>query len=345
MKSIWYLGGNASSYEGKLSYYGIRQSLSARSAEPLEFTYLDGQSTYLSPTVVNQINDSADLLLIGNGGFIKDEQELGLKYNINADNANSISVPVVGLSIEDHNKFDGEHWTALEQFIARANLFSVATSDTLDGISSHCSGASGVVVVPDAAIFITPYAFAHDIFNTSKLKIGVSWGSNDLTILRSVAETLISFYDVKLYLIEQEYPSEASEINRNNVFSQISVDRYSLIHRDLYNELYPPYDSSAPLLVNVCRQMDLIIGSSPQLAMMAIGQEVPFLGVGSDKYLQNLLSDTGLGFYTPLTQKDVMKEFEVLYGNMDSCSTAMSIAKTQFQYANELFVDNILSLI
>ena len=345
MKSIWYLGGNANSYDGKLSYYGIKQVLSARSGEPLEFTYVDGQSTYLSPTVIGQINNSADLLLVGNGGFIKDEKELGLKYNINAENANSINVPIVGLSIEDHNKFDGEHWDMLEQFITSANLFSVATSDTLDDIGKHCDSANSVVVVPDAAIFINPYTFTHDIFNTDKLKVGVSWGNGELDVLGGLAKSLVDFYNVKLYLIEQEYPTEASATNKNNVFAQLDTDRYALVHNDLYNELYPPYDSSAPLLVDVCRQMDLIIGSSAQLAMMAIGQEVPFLGVGSDKYLQNLLSDTGLGFYAPLVQKDIMKEFEVLYGNMDSCSAIMAAAKAQFQYANELFVDNILSLI
>jgi hypothetical protein len=347
MKSIWYLGGNANSYEGKLSYYGIKQVLTARSVEPLEFTYVDGQSTYLSPTVVAQINDAADLLLVGNGGFIKDEQDLGLRYNINSDNANSIEVPVVGLSIEDHNHFAGDHWTALDDFIARANLFSVATSNSLHELGQHCSSISNVTVVPDAAIFISPYTFTHSIFDTDKLKVGFNWGSNRLDTLNTLSQNIVDFYDIKLYLIEQEYESPAGvqAINRSNVFAQLDSERYSLIQLDLYNELYPPYDSSAPLLVDVCRQMDLIIGCSPQLAMMSIGQGIPFLGVGDDRYLQNLLSDAALGFHSPLVLKDIMQEFETLYGNMASCSSMMATAKSQFQYANELFVDNILSLI
>src|SRR3990167_8859523 len=227
MKSIWYLGGNANSYEGKLSYYGIKQVMAARSVGPLEFTYIDGQSTYLSPTVVAQINDAADILLVGNGGFIKDEHELGLKYNINTDNANSISVPVVGLSIEDQNHFDGDHWSAIQDFITRANLFSVATSETLDDLNRHCTNAGNVTVVPDAAIFINPYTFIHDIFDTDKLKVGVNWGSNNLDTLGVLAKTLVDFYNVKLYLIEQEYENTAGAraINRNNVFNQLDQER------------------------------------------------------------------------------------------------------------------------
>jgi len=350
-KSIWYLGGSAQSYDGRLGQYAVIEMMKARSKEPLDFTYIDGQSTYLSPTIIDQINASADLLIVGNGGFIKNNEAQGLVYNISLQNIWQIKVPIVGFSIEDFNKyndFSPEMHKALKAFLNKAKLFSVGYSSTLDQLDKQGFDTEKISVVPDPTIFMKAAPVTDKIFDSGALKIGVNWDNQDFKALYGAVRNLTSHYGGKIYLVEHDTETELNKWNklhtRNIIADDLSECKYSILYKDLYNELYPPSDHSAPLMADVYRKMDLIIGSCPYSAMLALGQNVPFIGISQGKYLQHFTLDAQMECLRYVDEDMIMRGVDEVISNPQATKEKLESTKAQFQYSTEWFIDQILVL-
>lgn len=350
-KSIWYLGGSANSYDGQIGRYAVQELMRAKSKKALYFTFLDGQNTYLSPTIIDQINKSADLLIVGNGGFIQDREAYGLLYNINECNVRDITVPVVGFSIEDFTKYpnaDHKMWKALDAFVNKADLFSVGFSNSLDDLEKQGIDTDRISAIPDPSIFIKPMSLWHKAFDNGFLKVGIHWDKQNFKALYDAVKNLVTHYNAKIYVIEHdaetEYNKDDKTLMRRVVQEDIMSNKACVVHREIYNELYPPSANSVPLFVDMYRQMDLIIGSCPYSAMLALGQGTPFIGIGLHSYLKYFLLDANLDHVKYVDEDMIIRSVDEIMSKSKLIKDNMTSMKEQFQYSTEWFVEQILSL-
>lgn len=348
VKSIWYVGGSAQSYDGWLPYYGFVETMRSRSKQPVYFTYIDGHSTYLSPAIIEQINNNADLLVIGDGGFVNYRNNLEPKYNINHENISSIKVPIVGLSIEDFTVCqDADMWDSLRVFVDSAALFSVGHGYSFGILDQHNINTDKVFSAFNPAVVVKPISTHCGIFNTGRFNIGINWTSQSSNRQYESVKDIARNFDIKIYLLEHDIIGIQNQWEklhmRESITSWLEKEEFSILYDDLGNELYPPSYHSVPLMADVYSHMDVVIGESAYSGMLAFGLGIPFFGVSDNDRMRHLTADINAEHIQDEDRTTLKYRLEEM-ATTKSDQNNRDMLIEQFKYSTEWFIDQILAL-
>ncbi len=255
----------------------------------LKFYLVDSQRTYFHRALVDQMNEEADLILVGGGGLIffrpEDNSVSGWSFNIEPEKVRGIKKQLVVYSV-GYNRFGfdqaefpeatGPHLRLIQ---SKASLFSVRNTGTRRTlIEQYGLNADKLDVVPDPGICL--YDRPIDIAKKREGApiIAVNWAGdrphlrypkpheenasyflNTLkkALLRCVeaAGAQIMFFPHLMNVDSDMYDEFAAGFPQGSIFS---------VHRELQYLYAPPGEMlypHVPFFTNVFRQADILIGT------------------------------------------------------------------------------------
>jgi len=376
-KVVWHLGGWSNNWGDRALQVGTSQMLKDVYDGDLQFVYVDNQKTYFSENLIEKMNDEADLLLIGGGGYIfhrpEDNGRSGWQFNIDTENISKIKAPIAVYGVgynkfpHDDREFPDQTWESIQRVIDLSHVFSVRNVGTYEALENHHIDLDNVTVVPDAAMFVKPYKFNHASLANDKLKIGLNiatdrwemrFGKEPQEILSTVlgvCKEAAEKYDAEVYLIEHLMPNDLNKDNKEYLRSrakEILGDRGHIMFEEMYEEMYPPFDYTAPMFADLYRQMDLVVAMRGHANIIPFGQNTPCIGIGEHNKVKWFLDDVDLkDLYVPLdrdTELNINKlrnAIDDVVSNIDEYKYNMSLKMAQLEIIKSTFVNRIAEVL
>ncbi len=283
----------------------------------LKFYMVDSQRTLFHPALIDQMNEEADLVLIGGGGLIflrpEDESKSGWSFNTTTAEVDRIKKPIVVYGVGynrfpyDPNSFPEITGRHLQHLQKRSEIFSardVGTKDALVGVFG-CQ-AKGVDVVPDAGLALHDRAIDIPALRAGrKGLIGLNfagdrphyrfprekdWPIFQKTVKKAMLEYArdgwqIMFLPHLIGIDSDMYESFAEGFPKGSIFST---------HKEL-SYLYPPAGemlySHIPFFTNLFRKPDLTLGMRGHTCIISFGAGTPFMPLGAHRKLGDFSAD------------------------------------------------------
>lgn len=377
VKTIWHVGAWNLNYGDRVLQAATQKIIRGRFDGKINFVNIDIQRTWFSPQLIDKLNAEADMLVIGGGGLIfhrpMDRSHSGWQFNVDINDIDKINVPisVYGIGYNkfpyDTHVFPKSMWESLQKVIDKSVAFSVRNNGTYETMEQAGLDMSKVTVVPDSAMFLDSFSFNHPQLDTDKLKIGLNWATDrwhqrfkseeiacqalDTTL--NVLKEKSQEYDAKLYLIEHLMPNETNarykEYARKRFKKILDGTSCCVLYEDMNQELYPPFDYLAPFLVDIYRQMDVVLGMRGHANILSFGQNTPCIGLGEHNKVKWFLEDVDLGnLVVPLgkdTEDDILdlrSAIDEVVNNITTYKTSMDAKKTQLDIIKNTFIDKII---
>lgn len=274
----------------------------SRSTKPLRFEYLDNQKTWFHPDLISKMNDEADLLLLGGGGYVfhrpEDSSHSGWQFNIRLEDIEKIKVPIVFYAI-GYNKFpfdnDGfrdilnSHLRACQD---KSSLFSVRNNGTREELISRGLSGDKIEVIPDPAMFLTPRMPTLPGLDGDELAIGLNWAGDrtshrwgdggevtELKTLRGIARGLARLLETKPgKVMLTPHIVDMDEI-REDVLREELGDRLLNLMTEVPG-MYPPATAQVNFLAGAYQRMDLVLGMRGHSNIIPFGMGTPTIAVG-----------------------------------------------------------------
>lgn len=302
-KTIWHLGAWNRNYGDHVLQASIRENILSQSEESIDFVPVDCQNTHFHEDLIEVMNKEADLLLVGGGGLIfnrsADQSLSGWQFSIKKEDIKKIKIPIVIYGI-GYNKFhfdnrpfrEGirEH---LKEIQSVAAIFSVRNQGTKDQLIAWGLNPNKITVVPDAGSFLRANTITLDSFSKDKMKIGVNWVSDrpqftypepyentKFDVVKNVAYALkkiVKKYDAQIINLEHILGLDDDVYE---VVKEILGENIISIQND-EPKLFPPSLVYAPFLMDIYKQMDLVIGMRGHANIIPFGMNTPFIAMGS----------------------------------------------------------------
>lgn len=334
MASICYLGGSQKMYDGLLGMVALRDAIDHHN-----FLYIDTSKVEISSYIIDHINQFADLIIVGRTGLYRD---VGLDryYSINAKNINIIKKPIVFSSIGDHiHPYDKKNLdlSIYDVLVSGSELFSVGSDSMSEKLIKAGILEDNICTVPDTSMFVRSTRTDHPIFNTDKIKIGVEIATDfaDLRYKdeRQAISNILSFV---------EQIKAGAEVY---LFSKLESP-YINIFDCFQNELLEPSEYGARLLNSLYHEMDIIIGSSAQPALIAIGAAIPFMGIGRDPWLRAVMSDLSVKWSERSLQVEALVgKFNEMMENIVEYKQSLEMRREQCKFIKTWFAAEIDKII
>ncbi len=315
-KTIWHVGGYNRNYGDFVLLESIRENLQKQSDIPLNFVNVDCQSTHFFEELINQLNEKADMLLIGGGGFIMNRHEdnslSGWQWSIKNENISQIKVPIVVYGI-GYNKFHYDNRGFKEQMNEsliltqkHSKLFSVRNNGTKEEVLSRGLDINKIEVIPDSGMFITPMKIKTNFLNSGKMLIGLNFVSDRpqytypedynesknqiLNNLINTCKFFITHHNAIIINIDH-IPELDKEVN--NLFKkELGEDNYLVLSEQL-PEIYPPSLINSHYLAYIYKCMDVVIGMRGHSNIISFGMETPFISMGTHNKNRFFTKDIG----------------------------------------------------
>ena len=315
-KTIWHVGGYNRNYGDFVLLESIRENLQKQSDVPLNFVNVDCQSTHFFEELINQLNEKADMLLIGGGGFIMNRHEdnslSGWQWSIKNENISQIKVPIVVYGI-GYNKFHYDNRGFKEQMNEsliltqkHSKLFSVRNNGTKEEVLSRGLDINKIEVIPDSGMFITPMKIKTNFLNSGKMLIGLNFVSDRpqytypedynesknqiLNNLINTCKFFITHHNAIIINIDH-IPELDKEVN--NLFKkELGEDNYLVLSEQL-PEIYPPSLINSHYLAYIYKCMDVVIGMRGHSNIISFGMETPFISMGTHNKNRFFTKDIG----------------------------------------------------
>lgn len=303
-KVIWHVGGYNRNYGDFVLLRSIRDNLQQLTKTPLKFVSIDCQNTHFDLKLIEELNATADMLIIGGGGMVMNRHEdnslSGWQWSIHSEDINKIKVPIIIYGI-GYNKFNYDNrgfQTQLNESLKIAQkvakLFSVRNNGTKDELISRELNADKMIVIPDSGMFITPKPIKVKFLNSNRMLVGINFVSDRpqytyppefektrKVILDNIINTckyLIQKYNALIVNIDH-IPS--LDFETNELFKcELGKDNYIVLSKEV-PKIYPPSLSGAPYLAYIYSKMDLVLGMRGHSNIISFGMETPFLSIGS----------------------------------------------------------------
>ncbi len=291
----------------------------------LKFYLVDSQRTLFHPALVDQINEEADLVLIGGGGLIffrpEDKSLSGWSFNIAPSELERIRPPIVVYGVGynkfryDQNDFPEMTGPHLRQLQSKAKLFSVRNHGTRQILIDQFGlNAQNIEVIPDAGMCLYDRPIDIPVRSRTKPVVAVNWaGDRPLFrypqphedharhFLRTVKAALlhcveelgaqIMFLPHLLHVDSDIYGEFSADFPRGSIFST---------HVEL-PFLYPPPGEMlyphVPFFTNLYHQADVVLGMRFHACVLAFGAETRFIPLGSHPKLQYFMQDVAVPDY------------------------------------------------
>lgn len=375
-KTIWHVGAWNRNYGDWVLQASIKENLKKVSDIPLDFVHVDCQNTYFSLDLIDRLNKEADLLLIGGGGLIfnrpEDNSLSGWQFNIDIDDIRKIKVPIVIYGI-GYNQFHyddrgfknilNEHLIATQEASA---LFSVRNHGTKDELIKRGLVQDDITVVPDAGSFLEPKNITISDFDQDRMKIGLNWVQDrpfytfpepykrtQKEVLSNVIEALkymITKYNAQIVNIE--HIASLDDYIKDLMVDELGKDNFISIERDAPH-LFPPSNIFAPFLVDIYKQMDVVIGMRGHANIIPFGVMTPFLALGSHNKNKFFLEEIGeeellldiREYQVACSKENIIKKLETLIQDKDKYVNRFSSKKKILQKQFDDFNKRIFKLL
>ncbi len=327
--NVWHIGAwNRNVGDWALAYQMHRLLNEQARTRNLHLTFylVDSQRTFFHPAMVDQINEEADLVLVGGGGLIffrpEDQSVSGWSFNIAPSDLDRIRCPIVVYGIGynkflyDQNEFPEVTDRHLRQLQSRAKLFSVRNYGTRQILIEQFGlNAQSIEVIPDAGVCLYDRPIEIPARSKNKPVIAINWAGDrphfrypvpaeenarhfmDVVktgLLRCVKEldAQIMFLPHLLHVDSDCYKEFSEGFPSGSMFAT---------HEEL-PFLYPPPGEilypHVPFFTNIYRQADLVIGMRLHACVLAFGAETKFIPLGSHPKLRYFLQDVNVPDYS-----------------------------------------------
>lgn len=348
--NVWHIGAwNRNVGDWALAYQMHR--LLNEQAYPKGITFkfylLDSQRTSFHPGLIDQMNEEADLILVGGGGLIffrpEDRSVSGWSFNINTSDLERVQPPIIVYGIGynkflfDKTDFPPETGPHLRQLQTKAELFSVRNKGTAKIlVEQYGLDRQRVGVVPDPGICL----YDRPILIPARRKdgpiIAINWAGDRpehrypeppeenmryfmlaakqallLCVKRLGAQ--IMFLPHLLHVDSDMYTDFSRGFSEGSVFST---------HIEL-PFLYPPPGEllypHVPFFTNIFRQADLVIGMRLHTCVLSFGAATRFIPLGSHPKLRYFLDDVGVPDYSSPLVDPFQETADYLFENIKAC--------------------------
>jgi hypothetical protein len=334
--TVWHIGAwNRNVGDWALAYQThrlLREQSRPRGLLP-SYYMVDSQRTVFHRALIDQLNEEADLVLIGGGGLIfhrpEDQSVSGWSFNVTLDELDRIRRPIVVYGI-GYNKFrfdpgafpevTGRHLRCLQE---RAALFSVRNHGTRRVlVEEYGLDADRIDVIPDAGICLYDRPIEIPARRPGGPLIALNWAGdrphfrypppaedNARHFLAAVRSALlrcmrelgaqVMFLPHLLHVDSDMFDAFAAGFPPGSIFST---------HREL-SFLYPPPGEMlyphVPFFTNLYRQADLALGMRFHACVLAFGAGTRFLRIGSHPKLEYFVRDVAVPDHAvPLVDRD-----------------------------------------
>ena len=374
-KRICHVGAWAGNFGDSIIQQSIRHHLLSLAQYDLKISYLNCQKIEFTKELIDDLNNSADLLLVGGGGLIfyrpQDNSLSGWQWNIDIDLIDKIKIPFVVYGV-GYNQFEYDNSNFLpvtnrhlEKTVQKAAIFSVRNNGTKRELARRGCCGDNIIVIPDSGMFIKPKKLTIPGLKKNKLKIGFNWTSDreEQTFPEPFPESRSGFInncvDLLNFLIKKknaqifyighmsgEFDAEIIKILKERLVEEPVIIDHVLEH------IYPPVAERAGYLVDVYRQMDVVIGMRGHANIVSFGQLTPFAGLGTHGKIRYFLEDISREKYfldarpESRTTLDCMKN--IVDDLVDNNSFHRRILKDKFIIQKKIFFEmnkNVLNLL
>lgn len=334
-KTIWHVGGYNRNYGDFVLLESIRENLIKDSDVPLNFVNVDCQSTHFFKELIDELNEKADLLIIGGGGFVMNRHEdnslSGWQWSIANEDIEKIKVPIIVYGI-GYNKFHYDNRgfkenmnNSLKLTQNKAELFSVRNNGTKEELIKRGLDKDKIIVIPDSGMFISPLKIESDLLNTDKMLVGLNLVSDrpHYTFPDDYTKTQKEFFNTLIetckYLIKEHnaliinldhIPELDTEVNK--LFKdKLGEDNYKVLSEEM-PQIYPPSLVNSHFLAYFYKKMDLVLGMRGHSNIISFGMGTPLISIGSHNKNQFFMNDIGEEKYL-ISLRD--------YKNINNCDT------------------------
>ncbi len=302
-KTIWHLGGWNRNYGDHVLQASIKENLMKVSDYPLNFIHVDYQNTHFFPELIDRVNNEADLILIGGGGAIfnrpEDKSLSGWQFSIKTEDIEKLEVPIVIYSV-GYNKFNYDENgfreginENLKLVQKKSKLFSVRNTGTKKELISRGLDSDKIEVIPDAGSFLEPKKIKIPGLDNSKLKIAVNFVSDrpSYTFPNPYQETKNEIVDNLISSFEFFIKNNNAQIICIEHIKDLDLEITDYMKEKIGNNfisiqenmpyIYPSSYIFAPFLMDIYRQMDLVIGMRGHANIIPFGMGTPFIALSS----------------------------------------------------------------
>jgi len=315
-KTIWHLGGYNRNYGDFVLLESIRENLQKQSDVPLNFVNVDCQSTHFFEELIDELNEQADMLLIGGGGFIMNRREdnslSGWQWSIKNEDISKIKVPIVVYGI-GYNKFNydnrgfktqmNESLSLTEKY---AKLFSVRNTGTKEELINRGINPENILVIPDSGMFISPRKINANFLNSNRMLIGLNFVSDRpqytypddynktkeeiMYNLINACKFFINNYNALIINIDH-IPVLDEEVNI--LFKkELGEENYLVLSEEL-PQIYPPSLVNSHFLAYIYKCMNVVIGMRGHSNIISFGMGTPLISMGSHNKNRFFMKDIG----------------------------------------------------
>lgn len=319
-KVIYHVGAWSGNFGDSILQQSIKLGLSNISRFDLVFLYINCQQTEFTKELIWEINNKADLIIIGGGGLVfyrpQDNSKSGWQWNIDLDLIDMIKVPFVVYGI-GYNQFeyDASNYIPitnqhLQKTVQLAALFSVRNSGTKAELIARGCNASKIEVIPDSGMFLTPKHVTIPKLDKTKLIIGFNWTTDrehqtfPPPVLENKEKFISNCLDLLNYAISKKNAQVVYIGHMSSDFDKEIINKLKngliqtpIIIDEEISHIYPPTGENAGFLVDVYRQMDIVLGMRGHANIVSFGQNTPFIGLGSHRKIRYFLQDIGRSEY------------------------------------------------
>jgi len=315
-KIIYHAGAWQGNFGDSIIHKSIHSHLSQCSKYKIEFRNINCQQTEFTKDLIKEINGEGDLLIVGGGGLIfyrpQDDSKSGWQWNIDINLIDTIKVPFVVYAI-GYNQFEYDNSnfipvtdSHLQKTVKAATLFSVRDTGTKRELIARGCDGNKIEVIPDSGMFLPADNIKVPGLRRDKLKVGINWTSdrenqtfpepwaqNRERFIRNLAELcrhLINERNAQIFYIGHMGGDFDKRI-RDSLRDLLGGNLIAI--EEALPSLFPSNYKNAKKLVGVYRQMDIVLGMRGHANIVAFGQHVPFIPIGSHRKNRYLLEDIG----------------------------------------------------
>ncbi len=310
--NVWHIGAWNRNYGDWALAYQMHRLFNEQARERgwhLNFYLVDGQRTHFHPQLIDQINEEADLVVLGGGGNIfhrpEDHSQSGWMLNMSLADLDRIRVPIAVYGVGynrfpyDQTEFPAVTSRHLQRLQERSRLFSVRDQGTKDTLMTQFGlREQKLEVIPDPGICLYDRPIALPGRKSRAPVIAINWAGDRphhrfpepheanmrhffQTIkgaLRRCVEELgaqIMFLPHLIRVDSDIYPEFADGFPAGSIFS--THEAVPFLYPPPGELLYP----HVPFFTNLFRQADLVLGMRFHTCALAFGAHRKFIPLGA----------------------------------------------------------------
>ncbi len=318
MTRIWHHGAWNRNLGDWVLHESIQHHLSRTTRRKVSFTSVDSQKTCYDRKKIEELNDTADLLLIGGGGLVfhrpEDRSVSGWQWNIRQEDLRRIRVPIAVYGV-GYNRFPYDRNSDTARLAAhlcevqdRAAIFSVRNTGSRSALASLGLSPGRIRVVPDAGIFApwNNWSEASEIPGDGPL-IGWNFSGDrprhrypephlelEATCVERVALALRELcrnHGARVLLIPH---LRTIDERYDALISQIIGSDHVYRLPELTPSVFPARAESSRAFVGAYAACDLVVGMRGHACMIPFGLGKPFVALSTHAKTDFFLKDQSL---------------------------------------------------